>query len=209
MRVTSNTFPNVLTGQLEQLAQRQNLPPYVIFGDVTLRDLVQYRPRDLDEMSQISGVGAVKLERYGQAFLVVLAAHAAEHGYPAGWRPLTRAPRSPPPTQSAEGGRLSDTVLQTLALCRSGLTPEAIANQRGLKPSSIRTHLALGIEAGALRLGEVVTLSPEELRAIEAAFAALPPHSPFTLGPIVNAFDGQYDYGLLRCVRAAMESGNY
>ncbi len=70
-----------------ELAQRQNLPPYVIFGDITLRELVQYRPRDLDEMSQISGVGAVKQERYGVAFLAALAAHAAEYGYPANRRP--------------------------------------------------------------------------------------------------------------------------
>nr|MBP8284366.1 HRDC domain-containing protein [Chromatiaceae bacterium] len=69
------------------LAQQQNLPPYVIFGDITLRELVQYRPRNLEEMSCISGIGAVKRERYGEAFLAALAAHAAEHGYPANWRP--------------------------------------------------------------------------------------------------------------------------
>ncbi len=71
-----------------ELAQLQNLPPYVIFGDITLRELVQYRPRDLDEMNCISGIGAVKRERYGKDFLAALTAHAAEHGYPANWRPI-------------------------------------------------------------------------------------------------------------------------
>lgn len=66
------------------LAQAQNLPPYVIFGDITLRELVRHRPRDEEELSQITGVGAVKLERYGADFLAAVAAHAAEHGRPAG-----------------------------------------------------------------------------------------------------------------------------
>ena len=62
------------------LAQAQNLPPYVIFGDITLRELVRRRPQDLDELSQITGVGAVKLERYGADFLAVLTGYAAEQG---------------------------------------------------------------------------------------------------------------------------------
>lgn len=39
-------------------------------------------------MNCISGIGAVKRERYGKDFLAALTAHAAEHGYPANWRPI-------------------------------------------------------------------------------------------------------------------------
>ena len=91
----------VLWGRLRalrrDLAQAQNLPPYVIFGDITLRELVRRRPRDLDELSQITGVGAVKLERYGADFLAALAAHAAEHGYPESWQPM------PTPSAASRG----------------------------------------------------------------------------------------------------------
>ncbi len=216
----SNSLWQRLRALRLDLAQRQNLPPYVIFADITLREMVQFRPRDLDEMSRISGVGAVKLEHYGQVFLAALAAHAAEHGYPAGWRPLSGPPRRPsspsPPPRAGKSGPsrdgedgLSDTVRQTLDLRRAGLSPAEIADRRGLKPSSIQTHLALGIEAGALRLGEVTCLSPAELRAIEEAFEALPAEAPLALGPVFIAFEGKYDYGLLRYVRAAMESGHY
>ena len=55
------------------LAREQNVPPYVIFHDATLRQIAQFHPRDLDELARIDGVGARKLERYGEAVLTALA----------------------------------------------------------------------------------------------------------------------------------------
>jgi ATP-dependent DNA helicase RecQ len=55
-----------------ELAREAGVPPYVIFHDSTLDEMVRTRPRNLQEFSQISGVGERKLERYGEAFLEVL-----------------------------------------------------------------------------------------------------------------------------------------
>ena len=60
-----------------QLARSQGVPPYVIFHDSSLKLMLEQRPGSLAELAQISGVGARKLERYGAAFLEVLAQHAA------------------------------------------------------------------------------------------------------------------------------------
>ncbi|WP_205547664.1 DNA helicase RecQ [Leucobacter sp. wl10] len=54
-------------------ARRQGVPGYVVFGDATLAALAAHRPADDEEMLAISGIGAVKLERYGAAVLEVLA----------------------------------------------------------------------------------------------------------------------------------------
>jgi ATP-dependent DNA helicase RecQ len=54
------------------LAREQNLPAYVIFHDATLRAMATQRPRNLDELARINGVGAGKLERYGEQVLAVL-----------------------------------------------------------------------------------------------------------------------------------------
>ncbi|PKR50784.1 DNA helicase RecQ [Thalassospira marina] len=51
------------------LAQEQNVPPYVIFNDRTLSEMVKFKPRSLNEMAAINGVGAKKLDQYGLAFL--------------------------------------------------------------------------------------------------------------------------------------------
>ena len=60
-----------------ELAGAADVPPYVVFHDATLREFVRLRPASLDAMLEIHGVGQAKLERYGEAFLKVLAAHAA------------------------------------------------------------------------------------------------------------------------------------
>ena len=58
-----------------KFSREQNVPPYVIFHDATLLEMLKRRPKDLAEFAVISGVGANKLERYGKAFLKVLDAH--------------------------------------------------------------------------------------------------------------------------------------
>jgi ATP-dependent DNA helicase RecQ len=54
------------------LAREQGVPPYVIFHDSTLLDMLNRRPATLDEMALVSGVGQAKLARYGNDFLDVL-----------------------------------------------------------------------------------------------------------------------------------------
>ena len=53
-------------------AQLQGVPPYVVFHDRTLLELAQHRPASLEELAGVSGIGAAKLERYGEALLTVL-----------------------------------------------------------------------------------------------------------------------------------------
>jgi ATP-dependent DNA helicase RecQ len=58
-------------------AKAQSIPPYVIFHDTVLRDIAAVRPMTLDELAEIKGVGASKLQRYGARVLAVLADAAA------------------------------------------------------------------------------------------------------------------------------------
>ncbi len=55
-----------------ELAREQGVPPYVIFHDSTLLEILNNKPQTLDEMGHISGVGQAKLAKYGDAFLQVL-----------------------------------------------------------------------------------------------------------------------------------------
>ncbi|WP_184196825.1 DNA helicase RecQ [Polymorphobacter multimanifer] len=58
-----------------ELAAEAGLPPYVIFHDSTLRAMASARPRSLQAMAGISGVGAGKLKAWGPAFLEAIAGH--------------------------------------------------------------------------------------------------------------------------------------
>jgi ATP-dependent DNA helicase RecQ len=55
-----------------ELARHQGVPPYVIFHDSTLLDMLKRRPATLDKIALVSGVGQAKLSRYGEEFLSVL-----------------------------------------------------------------------------------------------------------------------------------------
>jgi ATP-dependent DNA helicase RecQ len=60
-----------------ELARAQGVPPYVIFHDSALLEMSRSVPTSLAAMATISGVGQVKLERYGSSFLEVLRTHSA------------------------------------------------------------------------------------------------------------------------------------
>jgi ATP-dependent DNA helicase RecQ len=59
----------------KQLAEERGVPPYVIFGDATLLEMCRHRPGNEEAFLAINGVGEVKRERFGDAFLAAIAAH--------------------------------------------------------------------------------------------------------------------------------------
>ncbi|MBI3774833.1 MAG: DNA helicase RecQ [Gammaproteobacteria bacterium] len=59
-----------------ELAASQGVPPYVVFHDATLAEMVERCPRTRAELAHISGVGERKLDAYGEEFLYVIRAHA-------------------------------------------------------------------------------------------------------------------------------------
>src|SRR5262249_22545489 len=65
---------NALRDLRSRLAREQNVPAYVVFHDATLLQMLRERPRTRDELGAISGVGANKLARYGDAFLQLMRA---------------------------------------------------------------------------------------------------------------------------------------
>jgi ATP-dependent DNA helicase RecQ len=52
-----------------ELAIKENVPAYIVFSDASLRDMCLKRPLSLVQFSAVNGVGAVKLEKYGEIFV--------------------------------------------------------------------------------------------------------------------------------------------
>jgi len=67
---------SALKAKRRALAEQAGVPAYIIFNDRTLIEMAETRPATLDAMARIGGVGAKKLERYGAAFLQVIAGEA-------------------------------------------------------------------------------------------------------------------------------------
>lgn len=80
---TSDDVPNpALFATLQVLrrkfADEQKVPAYIVFNDATLREMCQKLPKTLTQLSQINGVGDVKLEKYGSAFIQAITEYTSE-----------------------------------------------------------------------------------------------------------------------------------
>lgn len=72
-QITDQAGWEALRACRKALADKQGVPPYVIFHDTTLFDMLERRPGTLEELAEVSGVGAAKLEKYGEIFLEIIA----------------------------------------------------------------------------------------------------------------------------------------
>ncbi|MGB1108924.1 MAG: DNA helicase RecQ [Gammaproteobacteria bacterium] len=179
-----------LRAERKRLADEHGVPPYVIFHDATLMDMMQKRPRSLAEMAEISGVGDAKLERYGDAFLSVLNEQAEKEA------------QAPKPVRRREG--LSETVQKSCNLCTAGLSIPEIAERRELAESTVAVHLSRGIELGELKLEDVMDIPAEDVSRIQDCFEALSETDRLPLKIAYEALGGEFDFDVLRCVRAAL-----
>ncbi|MFX0546062.1 DNA helicase RecQ [Roseovarius sp. S1116L3] len=69
---------SALKAKRRAFAEAQGVPAYIVFNDRTLIEMAEVRPASLDDMARIGGVGAKKLEQYGDAFLEVINGEAAQ-----------------------------------------------------------------------------------------------------------------------------------
>ncbi|MFW6233316.1 MAG: RecQ family ATP-dependent DNA helicase [Nanoarchaeota archaeon] len=63
----------------KQIADNKNVPPFIIFGDISLKEMSQYLPRNNRELLNIKGVGQQKLDDFGNLFLKVINNHIKEN----------------------------------------------------------------------------------------------------------------------------------
>jgi len=181
-----NALWQALRSKRREIAEREDVPPYVIFHDATLMAMLESRPATLKQLALLSGVGERKLKLYGAEFLAVLMAF-------------------PGAADTATGSAGSDTSDETLELFRLGLSVAQVADRRGLKEETIYAHLSKGLERGKLQLAEVIDLPAAEIQSIETILLALPEQQKNALRPVYEHFDGVYSYSILRCIRAALQ----
>ncbi|MGY8828226.1 MAG: RQC domain-containing protein, partial [Pseudomonadales bacterium] len=164
-----------------KLAEEHGVPPYVIFPDATLLEMLRSQPSTLAEMARVSGVGARKLERYGEAFLAVLGAD-------------DEAPRA-----------VVDLRHELVSLARAGMTPAQIASQLSCSEKNVYGLLAEAIGRQQLSLEQALDVPEGLLGEIQDAFldgeGELPP-----VAAISEQFAGRVELGILHCVRAALQA---
>jgi ATP-dependent DNA helicase RecQ len=187
------------------LAETQSVPPYAIFADKTLLEFVRYRPRDLEEFGCMSGVGASKLERFGQTFLECLKAHEEEHGRPANIPEIPQDVRDARKREAAEKPDFTATAQATLDLFLELGDVEAVAEKRGLKASSIWRHLILAVNMGKIDYRRAANLPDAELEKVESTLREFRSKGVSALNPVFETLEGAVPYDLLRLVKAGLD----
>lgn len=117
-----------------RIAQEEDIAAYLVFNDATLREIENERPQSDEEFLAISGVGQRKLEVYGAEFMEEIKTFLSE-------KKRTK----------------KDTTLETFKLYKEGFTVDEIAENRGLKPTTIFSHLSkLYLEGKDVSLDEFI-----------------------------------------------------
>jgi len=164
-----------------KLAEEHGVPPYVIFPDSTLLEMLRSQPTSLSDMAKVSGIGARKLERYGEAFLEVLGGQA-------------ETPKV-----------VADIRHELISLARAGMTPMQIAGQLQCSEKNVYTMLAEAIGRQELSLEQALDLPEELMEEVQDAFLDGEGELP-SVASIAEQFKGRVPEGVLYCVRAALQS---
>jgi ATP-dependent DNA helicase RecQ len=179
----------------KNLADERDVPAYIIFSDVSLRQMARNYPANERDFARISGVGDKKLNEFGAAFLEEIAAHLQANPRQIFADDSFTAPVAPAPKRTS----LGDSARDTMRRFRAGQTPDQIARDRELTTGTILTHITEAVTAGeAVDLNRFFT--DEEQKRVAAAFDR---HGPGNLSAIVETLNNTIDFNRLRIFRAA------
>ncbi|MDF1754237.1 MAG: DNA helicase RecQ [Verrucomicrobiales bacterium] len=178
----------------KEIADQRNLPPYVIFGDRTLRHISRSYPQTEEAFLDMPGVGKQKLQDLGSIFIGAVNEWLSSNPKLEFDDAPDTASAKPRPKMKSEGG-LSETALATLELYQNGKNPGEIAELRNLKSTTIYGHLALAIQHQKVSPSPRDFYTEEEEEKMAEAVAK---HGHEKLSPIFSALHGKLSYETIR-----------
>ena len=177
-------------------ARNENVPPYVVFSDAALIEMATYLPQTSADMLKISGVGDVKMEKYGLDFLKTVKEYCRENHLES--KMDLKNPKRETKKRTKRNSDGENTFTISLKMFRDGLSIQQIADERELSSNTIETHLVKFIPTGEIRLSEIV---PEEkIETIRQAILELSSENGIT--PIKEYLGEDFTYGEIRAVIA-------
>ena len=182
----------------KDLAEKANVPPFVIFGDTSLQEMAYYLPQDKNSFARISGVGIKKLQDLSEPFLRVVINFTKENNLEPLDIPAARLPRAAknPPNKNS---------LATRELIKQKIPLEEIAKRQGLKVGTIVEHLQRLTDASESFDLAYLDFPQEKLEVIRDAFEKCGNEK---LKPVFEYLEGNYSYDDIRLAKIMMGLDN-
>jgi ATP-dependent DNA helicase RecQ len=180
----------------KQIAGNLNVPPFVVFSDVSLREMAGYFPSNETDFLKITGVGEQKLKNFGQTFLQAINDHAKENNIQP--KEFSRFRTQKSPRKITPENVRSGTFRITQEFLERQMSIAEIAKKRGLTEGTIISHIEKIIFSDQTINIEHLKPSKKIFEEIQSAFKKC---GQGALGPVHTYLDNTYDYDLLRLVR--------
>lgn len=192
---------DILRNKRKEIADRHNVPPYIIFSDKSLMEMAAFFPHSHRSLLDIHGVGAMKINRYGSVFLKIIRKYCSEHKIKekrkSGHLSLQKATTSLKKKRYIEIG---EKYIKTQSILE-------ISTQYGIKQSTVIAHLLQYVlEGHEIPAGDMLALSelsPVEQRTVLAAFDRL---GTKYLKPVYEEMGETISYEKLHVMRLYYES---
>lgn len=195
----SNPHPELyraLKRQRDQFCAQKDQPVYLVASGQTLGEMCLYLPHDLKEMRKISGMGAVRTEQYGRAFLDIILDYSQEHGLES--QIHTKTDKRDRLVRKKDAPQKGDSHRSSFDLFRKGHSLKEIAEQRKLAQSTIEGHLTRFVASGDIDIATLI--SPDKLSRIEAAISLA---EGYTLAPLKQFLGEDVSFAEIRWVLAS------
>jgi ATP-dependent DNA helicase RecQ len=179
-------------------ARSENVPPYVVFSDATLVEFATYLPQTEQEIRKISGVGELKLEKYGADFLQEIKNYCRIHRLES--RIDLKSPKRETKSRTKRDADGNTSWEISLDMFNSGLSIEEIAEARGLAKGTIEMHLIRFIQSGEISLEDLVLFS--KIEPIRDAVVRL--NAGTAVSPVKEFLGEDYSYAEIRAVMATL-----
>ncbi len=197
----SDNYDEILFALLKEkrreIAKKTGVPPYIIFSDKTLSLMAAQLPESRADMLRIHGVGAAKMDSYGNSFISVIKNYRREK----------ISKKELPERGAYKIKKLSHRFRQTAEEFNSGKSINELVRLSGLKKSTIITHLLKALEKNmwlnADNFLKEINLPKKELKKIISVFDKLETEA---LTPVREALNEKYSFDQLRLVKLYLQA---
>ena len=189
-----------------EIASELNVPPFVVFSDVSLREMAYYFPSDSESFLRVAGVGELKLKNFGKKFLQEINRYAKENNIAPKEFPILKRRGSEEKRLGTKKPKKGNVTSGTFRITREFLEKKIslvqIAKKRGLTVGTIISHIEK-IKNSGEKL-DIDYLKPEK-EIFEEVKKAFEKCGTSALSPIHRQLKGRYDYDTIRLVRVFLD----